>query len=159
VLDFLYEFGKKFYLMNVGGTKGEGVEKIIKERKPKVRNEECMKRGFRRLMNSRPLWFTVGSRSWIICRVLCHHLQPSKIFPSDTTRAALTNEPIYFTIQSMREAHPDSIYPAEWSSNTQEDRAGYISLEKSPVYAATARTAIEIAGLKDVVKVSRTARV
>jgi len=36
VLDFLYEFGKKFYLMNVGGTKGEGVEKVIKERKPKV---------------------------------------------------------------------------------------------------------------------------
>lgn len=36
VLDFLYEFGKKFYLMNVGGTKGEGVERVIKERKPKV---------------------------------------------------------------------------------------------------------------------------
>jgi hypothetical protein len=55
----------------------------------------------------------------------------------------------------MRDAHPNSIYPKDWSSDTTEDRAGYISLEKSPVYAATARTAIEIAGLKDVVKVSR----
>ena len=54
----------------------------------------------------------------------------------------------------MKEAHPHSIYPSNWSSNTQEDRAGYISLEKSPVYAATARTALDIAGLGDVVKVS-----
>lgn len=38
VLDAIHEFGKKHYLMSVGDTKGQGVEKIIQEREPKVRH-------------------------------------------------------------------------------------------------------------------------
>lgn len=46
------------------------------------------------------------------------------------------------------------MYPANWTGDDTEDKAGYISLEKSEVYAATARGALELAGLGDVVKVS-----
>ncbi|KAJ9125157.1 hypothetical protein QFC22_000111 [Naganishia vaughanmartiniae] len=49
--------------------------------------------------------------------------------------------------------HPNSVYPANWTGDAKEDKAGYISLEKSEVYAATARGAIELAGLGDVVKI------
>ncbi|KAJ9115643.1 hypothetical protein QFC20_000970 [Naganishia adeliensis] len=49
--------------------------------------------------------------------------------------------------------HPDSVYPANWTGDDTEDKAGYISLEKSEVYAATARGALELAGLGDVVKI------
>lgn len=107
VLNFLYEFGKKFYLMNVGGTKGEGVENIIKERKPKLILEIGAYVGYSGICFSR----------------------------------------------HMKAAHPDSKYPADWTADSTEDRAGYISLEKSPVYAATARTALQTAGLGDVVRI------
>lgn len=49
--------------------------------------------------------------------------------------------------------HPNSVYPANWTADANEDKAGYISLEKSEVYAATARGAIELAGLGEVVKI------
>ncbi|WWC93870.1 hypothetical protein V866_000706 [Kwoniella sp. B9012] len=53
----------------------------------------------------------------------------------------------------LLELHPNSIYPENWSSNTEEDRAGYISLEKSEVYATTARGGFRLAGLDKVIKV------
>ncbi|OCF42533.1 hypothetical protein I317_03649 [Kwoniella heveanensis CBS 569] len=50
--------------------------------------------------------------------------------------------------------HPDATYPGDWSeSDSPEQRAGYISLEKSEVYATTARGAFELAGLGKVIKV------
>jgi hypothetical protein len=55
----------------------------------------------------------------------------------------------------MYEANPNAIYPADWSStDSPGDRAGYVSLEKSEVYAATAQGAFDLAGLGKVVKVS-----
>lgn len=57
------------------------------------------------------------------------------------------------TLQNILDMHPDAIYPANWTSNTSEDRAGYISLEKSDVYAATAQGAFDLAGLGEVMKV------
>lgn len=38
VLDAIHEFGKgeNRYLMNVGDTKGKGIEKLIQDKKPKV---------------------------------------------------------------------------------------------------------------------------
>ncbi|KAK4686149.1 catechol O-methyltransferase, partial [Tremellales sp. Uapishka_1] len=48
--------------------------------------------------------------------------------------------------------HPDSVYPVGWTSSTT-DRAGYISLEKSEIYANTARGACQLAGVGHVVKV------
>jgi catechol O-methyltransferase len=55
----------------------------------------------------------------------------------------------------MYEANPNAIFPADWSSNDSPgDRAGYVSLEKSEVYAATAQGAFDLAGLGKVVKVS-----
>lgn len=57
--------------------------------------------------------------------------------------------------QHMYEAHPDAKYPSDWSSTDQSgERAGYISLEKSEVYAKTAQGAFDLAGLGKVVKVS-----
>ncbi|WVR04199.1 hypothetical protein IAU60_001199 [Kwoniella sp. DSM 27419] len=54
----------------------------------------------------------------------------------------------------LLELHPDAVWPAEWSeTKTAEDRAGYISLEKSEVYATTARGAFELAGLDKVIRV------
>jgi hypothetical protein len=47
------------------------------------------------------------------------------------------------------------VYPHEWTSNQDEERAGYISLEKSEVYAETARGAFKLSGLDKVVKVSK----
>jgi hypothetical protein len=76
VLDFLYEFGKKFYLMNVGGTKGEGVEKVIKERKPKVSLKLYVV--WEIVANTTmDLSARFGSRK--LCRILCHHLLTSKL--------------------------------------------------------------------------------
>lgn len=49
--------------------------------------------------------------------------------------------------------HPNSKYPSEWTDDHTEDRAGYISLEKSEVYATTARGALELAGLDKYVKI------
>jgi catechol O-methyltransferase len=58
-------------------------------------------------------------------------------------------------IQHLFEAHPDSKYPAEWSETDEPGtRAGYVSLEKSEVYAKTAQGAFDLAGLGKVVKVS-----
>lgn len=46
-------------------------------------------------------------------------------------------------------------YPSEWSSSDSPgERAGYVSLEKSEVYAKTAQGAFDLAGLGKVVKVS-----
>jgi hypothetical protein len=57
-------------------------------------------------------------------------------------------------IQHLFEAHPDSKYPAEWSETDEPGtRAGYVSLEKSEVYAKTAQGAFDLAGLGKVVKV------
>ncbi|WWC89626.1 uncharacterized protein L201_004551 [Kwoniella dendrophila CBS 6074] len=53
----------------------------------------------------------------------------------------------------LLELHPNSIYPENWSSDANEDRAGYISLEKSEVYATTARGGFKLAGLDKVIKV------
>lgn len=50
--------------------------------------------------------------------------------------------------------HPNAVYPADWTDDHTEDRAGYISLEKSEVYATTARGAFELAGLGKAMKVS-----
>lgn len=55
--------------------------------------------------------------------------------------------------QHLPSAYPDAVYPHEWTSDPKEDRAGYISLEKSEVYAETARGAFKLAGLDKVVKV------
>ncbi|KAJ9102938.1 hypothetical protein QFC19_004494 [Naganishia cerealis] len=55
--------------------------------------------------------------------------------------------------QHLPKIHPDSVYPANWTADANEDKAGYISLEKSEVYAATARGALELAGLGEVVKI------
>ena len=58
-------------------------------------------------------------------------------------------------IQHLFEAHPDSTYPADWASSDEPGkRAGYVSLEKSEVYAKTAQGAFDLAGLGKVVKVS-----
>lgn len=55
----------------------------------------------------------------------------------------------------LLEAHPDGIYPANWSQDDKPgSRAGYVSLEKSQVYANTAQGAFDLAGLGKVVKVS-----
>ena len=57
-------------------------------------------------------------------------------------------------MQHLYEAHPDSKYPAEWSETDEPGtRAGYVSLEKSEVYAKTAQGAFDLAGLGKVVKV------
>jgi hypothetical protein len=56
--------------------------------------------------------------------------------------------------QHLLELHPNSVYPGEWASTSSEDRAGYITLEKSDVYAATAQGAFELAGVDKAVKVS-----
>nr|XP_019010655.1 uncharacterized protein I206_03957 [Kwoniella pini CBS 10737]OCF49436.1 hypothetical protein I206_03957 [Kwoniella pini CBS 10737] len=53
----------------------------------------------------------------------------------------------------LLELHPGSVYPGDWTSNTEEDRAGYISLEKSEVYATTARGGFKLAGLEKVIRV------
>jgi catechol O-methyltransferase len=58
------------------------------------------------------------------------------------------------TNQHIVDMHPSAVYPADWSDNHKEDRAGYISLEKSEVYAETARGAYELAGLGKAMKVS-----
>jgi len=58
-------------------------------------------------------------------------------------------------MKHLFEAHPDSKYPAEWSETDETGtRAGYVSLEKSEVYAKTAQGAFDLAGLGKVVKVS-----
>lgn len=49
--------------------------------------------------------------------------------------------------------HPDAVYPAHWSDDYIENRAGYVSLEKSDVYAATAQGAFNLAGLGNVMKI------
>lgn len=47
-------------------------------------------------------------------------------------------------------------YPENWSSSDKPgERAGYVSLEKSEVYAKTAQGAFNLSGLGKVVKVSR----
>ena len=57
-------------------------------------------------------------------------------------------------MQHLFEAHPDSTYPADWSETDKPGtRAGYVSLEKSEVYAKTAQGAFDLAGLGKVVKV------
>ncbi|KAK1924573.1 S-adenosyl-L-methionine-dependent methyltransferase [Papiliotrema laurentii] len=53
----------------------------------------------------------------------------------------------------LLELHPNSVYPGEWASTSSEDRAGYITLEKSDVYAATAQGAFELAGVDKAVKI------
>ncbi|KAL7419512.1 hypothetical protein Q5752_005423 [Cryptotrichosporon argae] len=53
----------------------------------------------------------------------------------------------------LLELFPSGVYPADWSAtDTTEDRVGYISLEKSDVYAATAQGAVDLAGLTKAVK-------
>lgn len=48
-------------------------------------------------------------------------------------------------------------YPQDWTSSDKPgERAGYVSLEKSEVYAKTAQGAFDLAGLGKVVKVSLT---
>jgi catechol O-methyltransferase len=59
----------------------------------------------------------------------------------------------------LYEANPDATYPSDWSeSDKPGDRAGYVSLEKSEVYATTAQGAFDLSGLGKVVKVSYTQR-
>ncbi|WWD19983.1 hypothetical protein CI109_104456 [Kwoniella shandongensis] len=55
----------------------------------------------------------------------------------------------------LPELHPSSIYPADWSKSNDpnDDRAGYVSLEKSDVYGTTARGALKLAGLDRNVKI------
>ncbi|WRT66054.1 uncharacterized protein IL334_003006 [Kwoniella shivajii] len=53
----------------------------------------------------------------------------------------------------LLEIHPNSTYPGSWTEDITEDRAGYISLEKSEVYATTARGGFELAGVDKVIKV------
>ncbi|ORX40317.1 hypothetical protein BD324DRAFT_617288 [Kockovaella imperatae] len=56
--------------------------------------------------------------------------------------------------RQLLEAHPDATYPADWSSSgSSSNRAGYICLEKSEVYASTAQTAFELAGVVKAIKV------
>jgi hypothetical protein len=84
-----------------------------------------------------------------LLRWLLGHL----LFPSESCeerrKAILT-----LHLQHLPKLHPDSVYPANWTGDVNEDKAGYISLEKSEVYTATARGGLELAGLGDVVKVS-----
>jgi hypothetical protein len=76
-----------------------------------------------------------------------YHFQES--VPTSTSHSGLAE------IQHLFEAHPDSKYPAEWSETDESGtRAGYVSLEKSEVYAKTAQGAFDLAGLGKVVKVS-----
>ena len=56
-------------------------------------------------------------------------------------------------IQHIVDMHPDAVYPAHWSDDYTENRAGYVSLEKSDVYAATAQGAFNLAGLGNAMKV------
>ena len=49
--------------------------------------------------------------------------------------------------------HPNATYPGQWTQR-EKDAAGYICLEYSKVYAATAQTAFDLAGVAPVVKVS-----
>lgn len=63
------------------------------------------------------------------------------------------------TTQHLREFFPPEQhkYPAQWTgSDKPGERAGYVSLEKSEVYAKTAQGAFDLAGLGDVVKVGLT---
>ncbi|GFZ52237.1 hypothetical protein JCM24511_10010 [Saitozyma sp. JCM 24511] len=54
----------------------------------------------------------------------------------------------------LPELHPSLTFPPDWkAAETSQSRAGYISLEKSEVYAETAAGAVELAGLDKVVKV------
>ncbi|RSH82906.1 hypothetical protein EHS25_005896 [Saitozyma podzolica] len=54
----------------------------------------------------------------------------------------------------LPELYHSSTFPRDWSAApTSQDRAGYISLEKSEVYAETAAGAVELAGLDKVVKI------
>lgn len=46
-------------------------------------------------------------------------------------------------------------YPQDWTSeDIPGERAGYVSLEKSEVYAKTAQGAFDLSGLGKIVKVS-----
>lgn len=61
------------------------------------------------------------------------------------------------TSQHLLEFYPrdQHKYPSQWTSSDQPgERAGYVSLEKSEVYAKTAQGSFDLAGLGDVVKVS-----
>lgn len=61
--------------------------------------------------------------------------------------------------QHILDLHPTSVFPDEWSANNSfSERAGYISLEKSETYAATARGAFELAGVDKAVRVGRLVR-
>lgn len=47
------------------------------------------------------------------------------------------------------------MFPAQWSAeNANSDRVGYVTLEKSDVYAATARGAYDLAGVGELMQVS-----
>lgn len=53
----------------------------------------------------------------------------------------------------LLDLHPTCLFPPAWStSEAGENRAGYVSLEKSEVYATTAKGALDLAGLGKVVK-------
>lgn len=50
--------------------------------------------------------------------------------------------------------YPDAVYPKDWSAMAGENKAGYISLELDETFAGYTQTAVDLAGLADVFKVS-----
>ena len=84
--------------------------------------------------------------------VFCHwSFKKTDYQPTETAKGCRCDQT---DVQHLLDLHPNSKYPAEWTSDPNEDRAGYVSMEKSAVYAETAKGALELAGLGKVVKVS-----
>jgi catechol O-methyltransferase len=164
VLDAIHEFGKgeNKYLMSVGETKGKQVEALIKSKKPKVSG--CQ--GWIRVISLLTcqlileLGAYVGYSGISFSRVSADGAMPSPRFTAAAHASAqglpfdATSIKVAADSQHLLDVHPNSIYPGDWTSDTNEDRAGYITLEKSDVYAATAQGAFDLAGLHKVLKVS-----
>ncbi|KAJ9117431.1 hypothetical protein QFC22_004281 [Naganishia vaughanmartiniae] len=110
VLDAIWEYKQQVgHLMIVGKSKGLGVEKLIRERKPKLILE---------------LGAYVGYSA------------------------------VYFA-KLLPEMYPNGIYPSEWNAENagNEDRVGYISIEKMDNFAEIAEKVVDLAGLGEVVKI------
>lgn len=149
VFDAIWEYKQPVgHLMIVGKSKGEGVAKLIAEKKPKVSAQggpssdrtdlaDCFDDSFS--SSSGPMWAIqqfVSPR-----RVISVLLQYGKI-------SSLSCE------QSLPIMYPNALYPAQWTAeNVGDERAGYISVEKIDNFADITQEVVDLAGLGKVVKV------
>ncbi|KAJ9098105.1 hypothetical protein QFC21_004434 [Naganishia friedmannii] len=110
VLDAIWEYKQHVgHFMIVGKSKAQGVEKLIRERKPKLILE---------------LGAYVGYSA------------------------------VYFA-KLLPEMFPNAIYPSKWTSENaaDENRVGYVSIEKMDNFAQIAGKVVDLAGLSRVVKI------